>query len=67
MRHTMSFQYPDDEYAHKAALIATDMASAYSDISNYIRGILKHTDPTPEVREHLEHIRSLIPDKVSDL
>jgi hypothetical protein len=51
----------DDAYEAKMALRASELAAAIDEARNYIRGILKHGDPSDEVEKHLEHIRGLLP------
>lgn len=49
-----------EEADAKLWLHAGEMFSAIDEARMYIRGILKHGDPSDETEKHLEHIRDLL-------
>lgn len=61
MKITLEFNGDDEWHQAQVAIRSGEYAAAVYVISNYIRGILKHTDASEEVEKHLEHIRSLLP------
>lgn len=64
MKATIRFDLSDpaDARQHRYALAGLDALLAPEEIDQWARGIVKHTEPTPEVRRELEHLRKhLIP------
>ena len=60
MKFTIEFS-EDEASDAKLAMRASELASAIDEVRNYIRGILKHGDPSEDVEKHLEHIREILP------
>jgi hypothetical protein len=61
MRVTMEFTLPDDQGDYDAARLGREALAALWEIDQRCREILKHGDPSPELREALEDIRRSIP------
>lgn len=58
---------PDDEREHRYALAGRDALLALEQISNRIRGTLKHGEPSEETQRVLAEIRELIPHELTEL
>lgn len=56
----LRFRLPSEQSEFASALQGAQAKSVLWDIDQYCRGVLKHGEPTQEVRLHLEHIRRLI-------
>jgi len=57
------FRLPEDQGDFDAAMQGRDAKIAIWEIDQYCRGILKHGEPSDEVRKHLEWIRDMLRDK----
>lgn len=57
---TLKFKLPQEAEEFKDANNASKMSCVLWDIDQYCRGVLKHGEPSKELQETLEHIRSLI-------
>jgi hypothetical protein len=58
----LRFRLPDEQTELTAALQGADAKSVIWQVDQYCRGVLKHGEPTPETRHHLEHIREILRD-----
>ena len=61
MKHTITFNLPDDKPDLMLAMYADKFHSALHDIQAEIRNKLKHGEPSEETREILEALREMIP------
>ena len=61
MKATLEFTLPDEESEFGHALAGRDALIALENVDNWARGILKHGDPTSEVRRTLEQLRDMVP------
>jgi hypothetical protein len=57
---TLEFTLPEEDREFKLAISSGEMSSCIWEVDQYCRGILKHGDPSQEIREHLENIRKII-------
>lgn len=55
----ISIEFDSREDA-EVAMKAYDYIGVISEVDNYARGILKHTDCSDEVADHLQKIREMI-------
>lgn len=61
MKATLAFDLPDDQGDFEAALLGREAISALREIDQHCRAILKHGDPSDEVRQLCETLREMIP------
>ena len=61
MKATLAFDLPDDQGDFDAALLGREAISALWEIDQHCRAILKHGDPSDEVRQLCETLREMIP------
>ena len=61
MKVTIEFTLPDDQGQYERARLGSEAVSALWEIDQHCRAILKHGDPSPDVREALQAIRQMIP------
>jgi hypothetical protein len=61
MKATLAFDLPDDQGDFDAALLGREAISALWEIDQHCRAILKHHDPSDEVRQLCETLREMIP------
>jgi hypothetical protein len=61
MKATLAFDLPDDQGDFEAALLGREAISALWEIDQHCRAILKHGDPSDEVRQLCETLREMIP------
>jgi hypothetical protein len=61
MKATLAFSLPDDQGDFDAALLGREAISALWEIDQHCRAILKHHDPSDEVRQLCETLREMIP------
>lgn len=61
MKATLHFTLPDDQGDFDAALRGRDALLALWEIDQHCRGIIKHGQPSAEVRALCETIRAMIP------
>ena len=57
------FRLPDEQTELNAAMQGRDAKSTIWEIDQYCRGVLKHGEPSDEVRKHLQLIRDMLRDK----
>ncbi len=57
---TLRFRLPDEQVELNAAMQGGDAKAAIWNIDQYCRGVLKHGEPSPETRRHLEEIREML-------
>lgn len=67
MRATLNFNLPDDEKDFAYALSGRDALLTLWDIDAHCRSVLRHQDPTPEVRAAIERVRGMIPEKFMEM
>jgi hypothetical protein len=56
----LRFRLPDEQPELNAAMQGGDAKAAIWNVDQYCRGVLKHGEPSPETRRHLEEIRELL-------
>lgn len=61
MKATLEFTLPDDEPEFDYAIAGRDALIALENIDRWARGILKHGEPTSEIRRTLEQLRDMVP------
>lgn len=59
----LRFRLPDEQVELNAAMQGREAKGAIWSVDQYCRGILKHGEPSDEVRKHLEWIRDILRDK----
>jgi hypothetical protein len=59
----LRFRLPDEQPELNAAMQGRDAKGAIWSVDQYCRGVLKHGEPSPETRRHLEEIREMLRDK----
>lgn len=59
-KSSLEFSLPEEKRELKLALNSGEIYSCLWEVDQYCRGILKHGDPSQEIREHLENIRRII-------
>jgi hypothetical protein len=59
----LRFRLPDEQPELTAAMQGRDAKGAIWSVDQYCRNILKHGEPSAEVRKHLEWIRDMLRDK----
>ena len=62
MKATLTYTLPEDQGDFDAALLGRNAISALWEIDQHLRGLLKHGDPSDEVRSLCQAIRDMIPD-----
>jgi hypothetical protein len=67
MKATLTFTLPDEQGEYDAARLGRDALTVLWDIDQHLRGILKHGEPSPEVRKLCEEVRAMIPGEVLDV
>lgn len=60
---TLRFTLPDEQVEFNAAMQGRNAKSAIWSVDQYCRNILKHGEPSADVRKHLEWIRDMLRDK----
>ena len=60
---TIRFRLPDEQTELNAAMLGGEAKAAIWEIDQYCRGVLKHGEPSDEVRKHLQLIRDMLRDK----
>ena len=60
---TIRYRLPDEQTELNAAMQGRDAKSTIWEIDQYCRGVLKHGEPSDEVRKHLQLIRDMLRDK----
>jgi hypothetical protein len=56
----LRFRLPDEQVELNAAMQGRDAKGACWDVDQYCRSILKHGEPSEEMRRHLEEIREML-------
>ena len=64
---TLRYKLPDEQADFDAARQGGEAQSLLWRIDQYLRGIVKHGDPTPESRQLAEAIRTMIAESNVDL
>jgi hypothetical protein len=59
----LRYRLPDEQAELNAAMQGRDAKGAIWSVDQYCRNILKHGEPSAEVRKHLEWIRDMLRDK----
>ena len=67
MRALLEFNLPEDAWAHRMALNGADYHSAIRELSEHLRGRIKHADLSDSAREELNTLRGMIYELVPDL
>lgn len=67
MRAQLTFCLPDDAGEFDAALHGRQALSALWQIDQHCRGILKHGEPSEDLRHLCETIRAMIPGELLDI
>lgn len=62
MKASLHFSLPEDQGDFDAALLGRNAISSLWEIDQHLRGLLKHGDPSDEVRNLCQAIRDMIPD-----
>lgn len=58
---TLTFNLPDEQPYYERARLGSEAISALWNIDHKCSGILKHGEPSTELRDLLETIRNMIP------
>lgn len=66
MKSTLTFTLPDEQVEFLAAIRGQQALSVLWEIDQHCRSIVKHGDPSPDVRQLCEHIREMIPGTLLD-
>lgn len=66
MKATLTFDLPKEHAEHVAALRGGEALDVLAEIDQHCRRILKHGDPSDEVRAALQAVRELIPADLID-
>lgn len=56
----LRFRLPDEQVELNAAMQGADAKATIWAVDQYCRNVLKHGDPSDEVRKHLEWIRETL-------
>ncbi len=56
----LRFRLPDEQPELTAAMQGRDAKATIWAVDQHCRGILKHGEPSPETRRHLEQIREML-------
>jgi hypothetical protein len=67
MKATLSFNLPDDQGDFDRARLGPLAISALWEIDQHLRSLVKHGEPSPEVRDLAETIRNMIPAELLDV
>ena len=59
----LRFRLPNEQTELNAAMQGAEAAAAIWEVDQYCRSILKHGEPSPETRRHLEEIRELMQER----
>jgi hypothetical protein len=57
---TLRYRLPDEQVELTAAMQGADAKAVIWAVDQYCRNILKHGEPSAEVRQHLEWIRDML-------
>ena len=57
---TLRYRLPDEQVELNAAMQGGDAKAVIWAVDQYCRGVLKHGEPSPETRRHLEEIRETL-------
>lgn len=60
MHVILRFRLPDEQVEHNAAMQGRDAKATIWAVDQYCRGVLKHGEPSAELRQHLEWIRDML-------
>jgi dihydroxyacetone kinase len=60
MHVIIRYRLPDEQTELTAAMQGADAKSAIWQVDEYCRGLLKHGEPSAELRKHLEWIRDML-------
>lgn len=63
---TLRYRLPDEQAEYDAARTGMEARAVLGEIDRRLRSLLKHCDPTPEVREVAEQLRDMIPGELLD-
>lgn len=63
---TLRYKLPNEQAEYDAARLGADARATLMDIDQRLRNLLKHCDPTPEVREVAEQLRDMIAPELLD-
>lgn len=63
---TLRYRLPDEQGEYDAARLGSEAMQVLWQIDQRLRNLLKHCDPTPEVREVAEQLRDMIPAELLD-
>lgn len=61
MKATLTFTLPDEQGEYDAARLGRQALLVLWEIDQHCRSLVKHGEPTKEVRELAEQIRGMIP------
>lgn len=67
MTATITFNLPDDEYQHRLAVNAGNLASVVSDANQQMRGWLKYSHPFTTAEQAIEACRALLAEAVEQI
>jgi len=67
MKATLEFALPDDQGEYDRARLGPLAISTLWDIDQHLRSLVKHGEPSPEVRDLAEAIRNMIPAELLDV
>lgn len=67
MKATLTFSLPDDQGEYDRARLGPLAISTLWDINQHLRSLVRHGEPTPEMRDLAETIRNMIPAEVLDV
>jgi hypothetical protein len=56
----LRFRLPDEQTELNAAMQGADAKAVIWAVDQYCRNIIKHGDPSPETRRHLDEIRDML-------
>ena len=59
----LRYRLPDEQVELNAAMQGGDAKVTIWNVDQYCRNILKHCEPSAEVRQHLEWIRDMLREK----
>lgn len=62
-RANLTFRLPQEQTEYNAAMQGGAAKSTIWSVDQYCRNILKHGEPSADVRKHLEWIRDMLRDK----
>ena len=63
---TLRYTLPDEQAEFDAARTGMEARAVLGEIDQRLRNLLKHCDPTPEVREVAEQLRDMIAPELLD-